>query len=207
MHWSHCSLALSHWYGNFTINQSFIYWPGVLQGDLFKHRNKDHVLCQGASFTCHHAHIQQQLQQSNRACHVTLVAITGTIIMVPYLPVKSLQLIWKSGIRRQNLTKNTQIFPFTCHSLIYCICYLSWQTTFLERPPNSVVALYGFPCTRMVTPTKAARWQAPMEDQDWWKLTETSPPCYIDGLVQKRCNSSALAMELHLSCINPLICK
>ena len=28
----------------------------------------------------------------------------------------------------------------------------------------------------------------------------------IDGLVQERCNSSALAMELHLSCTNPLIC-
>ena len=26
---------------------------------------------------------------------------------------------------------------------------------------------------------------------------------HIDGLVQERCNSSALAMELHLSCINP----
>ena len=32
----------------------------------------------------------------------------------------------------------------------------------------------------------------------------------IDGLVQGRCNSSAIAMELHLSCINrinPLICN
>ena len=28
---------------------------------------------------------------------------------------------------------------------------------------------------------------------------------YIDGLLQERRNSSALAMELHLSCINPLI--
>ena len=26
---------------------------------------------------------------------------------------------------------------------------------------------------------------------------------YIHGLVQERCNSSVLAMELHLSCINP----
>ena len=29
---------------------------------------------------------------------------------------------------------------------------------------------------------------------------------YIDGLVQERHNSSALAMELSLSCNNPLIC-
>ena len=32
---------------------------------------------------------------------------------------------------------------------------------------------------------------------------------YIDGLdrlVQERCNSSKLAMELHLSCTNPSIC-
>ena len=28
---------------------------------------------------------------------------------------------------------------------------------------------------------------------------------HIDGLVQERCNSSALAMELRLSCTNPLI--
>ena len=28
---------------------------------------------------------------------------------------------------------------------------------------------------------------------------------HIDGLVQERRNSSALAMELHISCTNPLI--
>ena len=33
----------------------------------------------------------------------------------------------------------------------------------------------------------------------------TSPGHGIDGLVQERCNSIALAMELRLSCINPLI--
>ena len=30
---------------------------------------------------------------------------------------------------------------------------------------------------------------------------------YIDGYVQERCNSSALAMELHFSCTNPSIYK
>ena len=30
---------------------------------------------------------------------------------------------------------------------------------------------------------------------------------HIDRLVQERCNSSALAMELRLSCTNPLICN
>ena len=34
--------------------------------------------------------------------HVTLVAITGTIL-VSYLQVKSLQLVWRSGTRRWNL--------------------------------------------------------------------------------------------------------
>ena len=33
-----------------------------------------------------------------------------------------------------------------------------------------------------------------------WSNTEEYG--YIDGLVQERCNSSTLAMELHLSCIN-----
>ena len=37
---------------------------------------------------------------------------------------------------------------------------------------------------------------------DHMNLTRTD---YIDGLVQERCNSSALAMELCLSCTNPLI--
>ena len=32
-----------------------------------------------------------------------------------------------------------------------------------------------------------------------------SSPLYLDGLVQERRNSSALAMELRLSCINPSI--
>ena len=27
---------------------------------------------------------------------------------------------------------------------------------------------------------------------------------HIDGLVQERCNSSAIAMELHVPCTNPL---
>ena len=34
-------------------------------------------------------------------------------------------------------------------------------------------------------------------------LTLLKWKAYIDGLVQERCNSSALAMELHLSCTNP----
>ena len=29
---------------------------------------------------------------------------------------------------------------------------------------------------------------------------------HIDGLVQERCNSSALALELRLSCTNPSTC-
>ena len=43
----------------------------------------------------------------------------------------------------------------------------------------------------------------------WHTARETHgdnfPPMYIDGLVQERWNSSALAMELHLSCINPSV--
>ena len=37
----------------------------------------------------------------------------------------------------------------------------------------------------------------------WWIYMHVGP--YIEGLVQERHNSSAFAMELHLSCINPLI--
>ena len=40
-----------------------------------------------------------------------------------------------------------------------------------------------------------------------WCLSSALPKkkCYIEGLVQKRRNSSALAMELRLSCTNPSI--
>ena len=30
---------------------------------------------------------------------------------------------------------------------------------------------------------------------------------HFDGLVQEKCNSSVLAIELHLSCTNPSICS
>ena len=40
----------------------------------------------------------------------------------------------------------------------------------------------------------------------WTKLEETRPYIYIHGLVQVRCTSSALAMELCLSCTCPSIC-
>ena len=35
---------------------------------------------------------------------------------------------------------------------------------------------------------------------DFWDISSC---LYIDWLVQERCNSSALALELHLSCTNP----
>ena len=38
-----------------------------------------------------------------------------------------------------------------------------------------------------------------LDEMNWWEQS------YIDGLVQERRNSSALAMELHLSCSNPSI--
>ena len=39
--------------------------------------------------------------------------------------------------------------------------------------------------------------------QDFWYVFFVF--FYIDGLVQERRNSSVLAIELHLSCTNPLI--
>ena len=38
-----------------------------------------------------------------------------------------------------------------------------------------------------------------------WLCVIFSPAHYVDGLVQERRNSSALAMELRLSCTIPLI--
>ena len=38
-------------------------------------------------------------------------------------------------------------------------------------------------------------------------ITVASIKLHVDGLVQERHNSSALAMELHLSCTNPLMCS
>ena len=41
----------------------------------------------------------------------------------------------------------------------------------------------------------------PMVDQWTWLTTDAL--WHIDGLMQERCNSSALALELRLSCNNP----
>ena len=54
--------------------------------------------------------------------HVTLAAITESTILVPYLQVRSLQLIWRLGTRRfhlrvPNLQKSCRDFTFAhmCH--------------------------------------------------------------------------------------------
>ena len=39
----------------------------------------------------------------------------------------------------------------------------------------------------------------------WVSARKTQLLAYIDGLVQEKCDSSALAMELRLSCTNPSI--
>ena len=39
----------------------------------------------------------------------------------------------------------------------------------------------------------------------WQQWLPGDIPHYIDGLVQERCNSSALEMELRISCTNPSI--
>ena len=51
----------------------------------------------------------------------------------------------------------------------------------------------------------------PANEMQRWKILVTyygfimEIHLYIDGLVQERRNSSALALELHLSCIKPVI--
>ena len=42
-------------------------------------------------------------------------------------------------------------------------------------------------------------------DTSYWHLPHCRMRCHVDGLGQKRRNSSALAMELRLSCTNPLM--
>ena len=58
--------------------------------------------------------MEQRLLMGN----VTLVAITGTIIIVPYLEVKSLELILRSGTRRWNLRVPDR--QMSCKDLITC---------------------------------------------------------------------------------------
>ena len=58
--------------------------------------------------------------------HVALVAITGIAIMVPYLWVKSLQLIWRSGTRRWNL--RVPDLQMSCRDLTV------WQGTKIIAP-------------------------------------------------------------------------
>ena len=53
--------------------------------------------------------------------HVNLVAITGTIILVPYLEAKSLQLIWRLGTTLYDL-------QMSCRNLT------SWESTMIVAP-------------------------------------------------------------------------
>ena len=49
-------------------------------------------------------------------------------------------------------------------------------------------------------------WISGLKESSSHFLSYDHPPEQIDGLMQERCNSSALAVELHLSCINPSKC-
>ena len=42
---------------------------------------------------------------------------------------------------------------------------------------------------------------------DYWTWFRGNHQSYIHGLMQERCNSSALAIELSISCTNPSTCK
>ena len=61
----------------------------------------------------------------NKIGYVTLEAIAGTNILVPYLSVKSRQLIWRSGTRRWNL--RVHVLPMSCTSLTI------WQGTRIKN--------------------------------------------------------------------------
>ena len=56
----------------------------------------------------------------------------------------------------------------------------------------------------MVRPWRDNLWKKLIDKFIGFKYSTQQKP-YINGFVQERCSSSALAMELHLSCINPLI--
>ena len=49
--------------------------------------------------------------------HVKLAAIAGTTIQLPYLKIRSLQLIWMSGTLRLNITEQTERGPFYIYEL------------------------------------------------------------------------------------------
>ena len=101
---------------------------------------------------------------------VALVAIPWTTSLVPYLQVKSLQLIWRSGIRRFHL--RVPDLQMSCRDLI------TWQGT------------------RIVAPTMAARWRAPL----WGEVPGQVDSPYREPVTMKTPPWDILIMQMFLLC-------
>ena len=79
---------------------------------------------------------------------------------------------------------------------IYLVQLLSAATPGMTSPVGKRVPV-GQICNRL---------QAQMDSETGTTSTPLSPRRHVDGLMQGRCNSSALAMELLISCTNPSMC-
>ena len=73
-----------------------------------------------------------------------------------------------------------------------------WKLTLHQLPVPETQNKY-FPLCEAMTKGKLR--------SDYELITDTPHLIHVNGLVQERCNSSALVMELHLSCTKPLMCR
>ena len=111
MHWSYHCLALNHWH--LSSPKWLMWWHAHLE-----HNGVTRITAIHNTYTIG---------------HVTLVAISGTTILLPYLKVKSPQLTWRSGTRR--------LHPQVPHLEMSCRNLTTWERTRIVAPEITVKSL------------------------------------------------------------------
>ena len=183
---------------HFVPTSTWYYIIQVVNSFIFDSRNS-HYLCCGQSYQHH--------------CHITwFVVLVSELLLIGYqsyyTEIEMLLSLWHFS--HWLYRKLSKIWPFSVlnseslrdMSIFHKIVHLQLLIQFLFSFANvSHIHFHGCAHTDLL---------------EWWRFKSLRPSdahihskiiCHFDGLVQERCNSSALAMELRLSCIEPSICR
>ena len=134
-------------------------------------------------------------------CNWNLMQCNGDMVMIKYTPIQ-----WKYFATPLLGTAYKQVFVFMI--MIRCSFFLRTSS---QPPCRQPADGAGIPWVMKVSWGESQPRENPSlkncdrEHHACSAATKTQCSLHIHGLVQKRCNSSVLAMELRLSCINPSI--
>ena len=148
------------------------------------------------------------------ASSMLLVTTTSRVVMQSSLPtvlgsvlaLDALTGVAVSGFAAVPFVGASPIWPFDTAGIVPFLTsfWFCWLTSLWFSLDGEDITL----SEAMACNFKAFSWTLPgreMKVWDIWCIVFTHFNDYIDGLVRERRNSSALAMELRLSCTNPSI--